>query len=85
MHPPDSVTRHPARGSFDRLRIDPSMQVNRQRRKWDGQEDLLRAPSIKTRGIKRIVRSRRVLFSRVILPRSNSIVDPQDGEINTCS
>lgn len=59
------------------------MRVNRQRWKRDGQ-NLPRAPSIKTQRIGRVVRSRRVLSSGAILPRSNSIVDPrEDRDINT--
>lgn len=83
-HPPDSVARHRARCTFDRPRIDPSMQVNRWRRKWDGQEDLLRAPSIKTRGIKPFDRGRSSGAIPFFFPPSNSIVDPRDGGVNTC-
>lgn len=86
-HPPDSVARHRARCSFDRPRIDPPMQVNRRGRKWDGQKNLLRAPSIKTRGIKRAVRSRRVLSSGAIPlffpPRIRSSILGTAG-VNTC-
>lgn len=73
--------RRQARGTFDRPRIDPLMQVNRRRRKWDGQEDLFAHLQLKHEGLS--VRSWRILSSRTVPPPSNSIVDPRDGEINT--
>lgn len=43
MHPSNGVARHRrARCSFDRPRIDPSMQVNRRRRDDDGSEAIKR-------------------------------------------